>query len=43
MDKSDDELLSVIKAAINDKPQRHAFSISEIDHGETRTMSQIGG
>lgn len=40
---SDDELLEVIRRAISEKPERHAFSRPEVKNRETHTMSQIGG
>lgn len=43
LEKSDGELLSAMRAAISAKPEKHAFSLPDVDNREKHTMSQIGG
>lgn len=43
LEKSDGELLSAMRAAISKKPEKHAFSMPDVENREKHTMSQIGG
>ncbi len=43
LDSGDEKILEIINETISKKPQRHAFSQSQVRCCETHTMSQIGG